>query len=335
MNGRAFQLEGDGHFMSIYHTANRYATVEAYYSMTFDQFDMRPHSHPRCEIMYVTRGQCTVHTASEDAVLKTGQFIFIDQRTPHGLSVKKEGPCSIINLEFGCSPAGRTPAPEGRECTCTNGENAFDSSLAVSEKRGLDLCRLKNNSAEFYAFLCRPRDFCVLRDTGSLCYALRDLIYELESGRKGNEFLINILLARTLIECARCAACSDAGTGLIYLKKAQEFIRSNFDQEISVGAVAECAGIHPAYLQKLFKMHLGYGVMQFANMLRLQKASFLLKNTTMKVTEIAFNTGFNSRQHFGYAFEKMFGASPGKYRQIHHLQADVTTDRMKTVDRRK
>ena len=48
--------------------------------------------------------------------------------------------------------------------------------------------------------------------------------------------------------------------------------------------------------------------------MRLQKAAIILRNSPMSITEIAFEVGFNSRQHFGYTFEKYFQMSPKEYR---------------------
>ena len=49
----------------------------------------------------------------------------------------------------------------------------------------------------------------------------------------------------------------------------------------------------------------------------MERAEFLLVNSSMKITDIAFSTGYNSRQHFGHTFEKYYGMSPLQYRKLH------------------
>ena len=74
-------------------------------------------------------------------------------------------------------------------------------------------------------------------------------------------------------------------------------------------------GLNQAYLQTLFSTHFGCGVMAYANRLRIEKACFLLKNSELSITDIACETGYNSRQQFGYSFHRQMGKSPQQYRK--------------------
>ena len=51
--------------------------------------------------------------------------------------------------------------------------------------------------------------------------------------------------------------------------------------------------------------------------MRVTQATVLLSDSNMSITEIAFVVGFNSRQNFYVAFEKLIGCSPSKYRISH------------------
>jgi len=48
----------------------------------------------------------------------------------------------------------------------------------------------------------------------------------------------------------------------------------------------------------------------------LNRARFLLLNTSLSITEICFESGFNSLEHFIAAFTQHNGASPRKYRRL-------------------
>ncbi len=56
--------------------------------------------------------------------------------------------------------------------------------------------------------------------------------------------------------------------------------------------------------------------MEYINNQRLERAQFLLKNSSMNIVDIAFEAGFNSRQHFGYTFQKKYRLSPKQYRKL-------------------
>lgn len=49
-----------------------------------------------------------------------------------------------------------------------------------------------------------------------------------------------------------------------------------------------------------------------------------LHNSSFGITDIAFASGYNSRQHFSYTFEKFYGLTPSAYRGLH--ARNMTTD---------
>lgn len=280
--------------MSIYHSKNRYAQSGAYYALHLDRFDMPTHQHERCEIMYVVEGHCFIETEHANFELLPKQFVFLDQQVAHRLLIQPDTPCVLLNYEFGCS----------------------------EEHLGVDLFELAERSPGFQQFLQTKAPCLVLHDRGKLGYALKDLIGELEES--GDPYLLELLLRRMLLELARCAAKETAITGIGYLKRAKQYIAEHLLEELNVSQIAAFAGINHSYLQTLFAKHLGCGIMTYVNHQRMDRATFLLKNSNMQITDIAFEVGFNSRQHFGYTFEKRFGMSPRQYRILN--SQNIATD---------
>lgn len=107
-----------------------------------------------------------------------------------------------------------------------------------------------------------------------------------------------------------------------YLKRARDYISSHLTEEIRVPALAAYAGINKSYLQSLFPRYMDCTITEYINQKRLEHAVFLLINSSLPITEVAFQSGYNSRQHFGSTFEKYYGISPRAYRQLHgrHLK---------------
>ncbi|OPJ58043.1 AraC family transcriptional regulator [Clostridium oryzae] len=290
--------------MSIFNDENRYISIEAYYSVSFDSFHMSQHSHPSCEIMYVTKGICNVEVNNTILTLKQGQFIFIDENIPHLLCVNEGSPCSIINLEFACT----------------------------TNRMGIDIMKLKTQFNTFLNFLQTPFEYISLYDRGTLCHALKDLLLELETySIKQNQFVLEVLLMHILIELSRCTENNNSIAGLVYVRKAQQYIKDNLDKEISIQDIASYIGIHKTYLQKLFKQYQNCSISEYRNKIKLQKAAYLLQNTTSTITDIAFEVGYNSRQHFSYTFEKYYKISPKEYRQKNNFCADINTNGMKLI----
>ena len=73
---------------------------------------------------------------------------------------------------------------------------------------------------------------------------------------------------------------------------------------------------------RLFKQQTGISPHAFVNLIRLRQAAVLLRQTADSVLSVALNVGFQSETHFGKAFKKQYGISPGQYRK--HVETDET-----------
>ncbi len=101
-----------------------------------------------------------------------------------------------------------------------------------------------------------------------------------------------------------------------YVMKALDYIGENFSHSITAKDVAEYCNVNLSYLQHLFsKFHIR-GVFGEILFKRMEKACYMLKNTSCSVKEIALNCGFNNIDYFSVAFKKQCGISPLKYRNL-------------------
>lgn len=285
----------------IFATPKSYAAVTAFYALALPEYHMEPHSHQSCEIMYVTGGNCTVFCGSEELSLRQNQFVFIDSAVPHRLEVSGEKPCSILNLEF----------------------------LIQAKKTPLPLSELWEKSREFQEFFAAPPPFLVAEDLRSMGYAMKDLLAHLQKDPEGQDFLLCVLLYRMLLELSYCACQKRQASGLEYLKRARDYIDLHFLEEISIPDIAARAGINKSYLQALFSRMYHCTINTYINQKRLNQAAFLLTNSSLHITDVAFASGYNSRQHFAHTFEKFYGVSPSRYRRLHsrHLVTDTGESR--------
>lgn len=101
----------------------------------------------------------------------------------------------------------------------------------------------------------------------------------------------------------------------VYLKCLQ-YINNNFMNDISAGSIAQHLGYSTSYIRAIFKKESGVSLQNKINDIRLENSAFLLKNSSMNVTDIAFNCGFTDSNYFSTIFKKKYGASPLAYRKI-------------------
>jgi len=98
------------------------------------------------------------------------------------------------------------------------------------------------------------------------------------------------------------------------LRKAENFILENFTRKISLKEISAVAGLSPPYFSTIFKDEMGENLSKYLNRLRVEKASHLLLETDMSLSEIAACCCFEDQSWFSKKFKAYTGISPGKYR---------------------
>jgi len=96
-----------------------------------------------------------------------------------------------------------------------------------------------------------------------------------------------------------------------------DYIKNNLTaDDLSQGAMAEKAGISKDYFSRIFRSVTGLNYSKWLNMIRLDKATELLADQQMTLTEIAMYSGFQSISSFNRVFHAEKGMSPGEYRAL-------------------
>ena len=98
------------------------------------------------------------------------------------------------------------------------------------------------------------------------------------------------------------------------IKRAKEFIIENQAEELSLGQVAKAVNTSTFYFCKMFKRTTGLNFTQYVSRVRVEKARNLLLNPNLRISEIAYEVGFQSLTHFNRVFKKITGQSPTDYR---------------------
>lgn len=96
-----------------------------------------------------------------------------------------------------------------------------------------------------------------------------------------------------------------------------DYIKNNLTaDDLSQGAMAEKAGISRDYFSRIFRGVTGTNYSRWLNTVRLEKATELLADRDMTLTEIAMQSGFQSISSFNRVFHAEKGMSPGEYRAL-------------------
>ena len=94
-----------------------------------------------------------------------------------------------------------------------------------------------------------------------------------------------------------------------------DYISENFDRQLTLDALAGQFYISKYYLSRTFKEITGYGINEYINIHRIQRAKRLLEETDMSISEISIALGYESMTYFEKIFKTYMTLSPLKYRK--------------------
>ena len=98
------------------------------------------------------------------------------------------------------------------------------------------------------------------------------------------------------------------------ITKAKEYIQANHSEELSLSKVAAAVFMSPYYFCKIFRKATGMHFTEFVSRTRIEKARNLLLNPRLRISEIAYEVGFQSLTHFNRIFKQIMRQSPTEYR---------------------
>jgi AraC-like DNA-binding protein/ligand-binding sensor protein len=122
------------------------------------------------------------------------------------------------------------------------------------------------------------------------------------------------IFAQHLSTLSNQIALQEANAEPPIIHRAKEFIETHKSDPISLSEVARALNVSTFYFCKLFKKATGINFTEYLSRVRIEKAKNLLLNPNLRVSEIAYEVGFQSLTHFNRVFLRIVGRSPTAYR---------------------
>ena len=98
------------------------------------------------------------------------------------------------------------------------------------------------------------------------------------------------------------------------LLRAKDRMDAASHEEWPVRRLARVSGVSEAHFARSFKEAFGIPPHRYLLTRRIERATTLLRDTDLSITEIAFQTGWSSLGTFGRTFRDVTGESPGERR---------------------
>jgi AraC-like DNA-binding protein len=98
------------------------------------------------------------------------------------------------------------------------------------------------------------------------------------------------------------------------VRRAKDYIADHKFDAIKLEQIARALNVSPFHFCRRFKLETGLTFVEYLSRVRIEQAELLLHNKNLRVSEIAYDVGFQSLTHFNRTFRKLVGSSPTEYR---------------------
>ena len=99
------------------------------------------------------------------------------------------------------------------------------------------------------------------------------------------------------------------------MNRVHTYVMKNFREKISLDEVAAIANMSPSSFSRYFKVHANKTFSDFLTEIRIGYSCKLLTNQKMSVSQICYDSGFNTLSNFNRQFKEVTHYSPLEYRK--------------------
>lgn len=257
----------------------------AYINGNWKHYNMKPHSHGILEFNYILDGSCHYLVDGKKYELRKKNLLIIDAALQHQKIFNHTVPCTVLGFSL-----------HHQELSFPNAD--FDYLL--------------NNYPLLHQMIDELNGALIIQDAHKVKEAMEDLIDEFP--KEKSEFSLYALSNRLLLEISRLHSQKQCASDE-YMRKIRDYVQCHYHKIQSIQEISEVVGLHPTYLERIFKKENGQTLWKYVNDYRLQSAANLLSYTDVPIGQIDELIGMNSRQAFYIRFKEKYKMSPLEYRR--------------------
>lgn len=104
---------------------------------------------------------------------------------------------------------------------------------------------------------------------------------------------------------------------IINIAKPVSYIENHYTEQISIEVLAKMAHFSPRHFTRIFSETYHTTPYNYIKLLRIHHACTLLKRTSLSISNIALESGYNDSNYFSRLFRDCIGTTPKEYRANH------------------
>ena len=248
---------------------------------TYKSFTTPIHFHKNIEFIYALEGNATVTLGSQSYTLNQGECIIVFPYRIHSFTVDSDSTLWVATFAQDYIKAFYKPMV---------GKRAVDPVFELS-KETRDFLKYKLidplGKSAFFASISKKMEL-----------TLKSCLYAV-----GSEFMEKTEIISENHEAEAIAV------------NVLQYISENFRDDISLRSAAEALGYNYQYISRIFNQSISLNFKTVLNQYRFEYALQLLQETDKSITDIAFESGFQSLRTFNRVSYEMFNTSPMQCRK--------------------
>jgi AraC-like DNA-binding protein len=271
----------------VYHQLENTATFELCTDVLTakDKGAETPHFHKNFEILLVTRGECHCEIGDERLVLQEGEAAFILPFQIHGVLPAEGGEVRRVSLH---------------DHLIWSLASALDEKMPKQPKFVPPLIVRGFFADQLYA-LYGTKEVKIRRIPAEQRMMVKGCLY---------------IMGSAFLEQAELVPSRSADA---LMTTVVQYIADHFKNDISLKDVAKETGYSYHHLSRMFNRIFGINFKSMLNQYRLEYAYSMLQDTRLPVSQIAFESGFQSIRSLDHVCREMYGRSPSEMRKAHYV----------------
>ena len=271
--------------------------------ISYPRFVLPLHKHVEFEIMLFTQGSGKQFVGEGVSDYKAGDMALIGSNVPH--------------LHLCHTKLDATSASNPEEKASAGEAIQFRPDIFPGQMEGIpdyhlihDLLQKSQYGIRFY-------------DEG-LFDEMLEMVREFDSSGYTSRIVCLLRMLEKLHDCQHFRLLSDTAYNQANLipdvkepvNKVYAYLYNHFKEKVTLGEIAEFVNQNPAALCRYFKQRTDRSIFQCLAEIRIEHACKLLTYSKMNVSQIAYESGYNSVTHFVAQFEKITKRTPSEYRML-------------------